>query len=260
MPGISILCVDDEPDLLHISKLFLEKTGDFSVDTAESAHTALEMMGATSYDAIVSDYQMPEMDGIAFLKHLKAAGDTTPFIIITGRGREDVVIEALNEGADFYLQKGGNATAQFAELANKIHYAVSRKRAEEALRESEEKYRHLIEHSNDAIVVAQDGMLRLVNARAVEITGYSKEELMSLPFPMLIHPDDRGMVVERFEKRIGGDETLSRYTFRRGDQGGGHPMGGDHCGRDRLERTARHAEFPDRYHRTETCGGRAPGE
>lgn len=214
MPGISILCVDDEPDLLNICKLFLEKTGDFNVDTAESAHEALEMMGTTSYDAVVSDYQMPEMDGIAFLKHLKAAGDTTPFIIITGRGREDVVIEALNEGADFYLQKGGNATAQFAELANKILYAVSRKRAEEALRESEEKYRHLIEHSNDAIVVAQDGMLRLVNARAVEITGYSREELLSLPFPTFIHPDDRGMVVERFEKRIGGDETLSRYTFR----------------------------------------------
>lgn len=82
---------------------------------------------------------MPEMDGIQFLKTLKSRGNTTPVIIFTGRGREEVVIEALNNGADFYLQKGGNPLAQFTELSMKVHYAVSRKRSEEALRESNKK-------------------------------------------------------------------------------------------------------------------------
>ena len=104
---ISILYVDDEPGLLEIGKIFLERSGQFSVDTSTSALAALAMLDAKKYDAIISDYQMPEMDGIRFLKKIRASGNTLPFIILTGRGREEIVIQALNEGATFYLQKGG---------------------------------------------------------------------------------------------------------------------------------------------------------
>jgi signal transduction histidine kinase len=136
---VRILCVDDEPELLKIAKLFLERDEVFDVDTLLSATAALGLLNTKRYDAIVADYAMPEMDGIEFLKALKAQGNTTPVIIFTGRGREEVVIEALNNGADFYLQKGGDPVAQFTELSKKIHYAVSRKRAEDALRESNKK-------------------------------------------------------------------------------------------------------------------------
>jgi len=130
---ISVLCVDDEPSLLTITRKILERSGNLVVTTATSAAEAIQLLSSGSYDAIVSDYMMPEMDGIAFLKHIRAAGDRTPFIIFSGKGREEVVIEALNSGADFYLQKGGDPKAQFAELANKITYAVGRRRAEIAL-------------------------------------------------------------------------------------------------------------------------------
>jgi len=86
------------------------------------------MTPSTTYDAIVSDYQMPEMDGIEFLKTVRGSGSDMPFIIFTGKGREDVVIEAINNGADFYLQKGGNPKAQFAELSHKIKHAVRERR------------------------------------------------------------------------------------------------------------------------------------
>lgn len=132
-PLINILYVDDEPDLLEIGQIYLEKEGKFKVDTLTSANDALDSLKTKRYDAIVSDYQMPMMDGIDFLKELKSSGDHTPFIIFTGRGREDVVIEALNNGADFYIQKGGDPKSQFAELSNKISYAVTRKHAEESL-------------------------------------------------------------------------------------------------------------------------------
>ena len=62
-----------------------------------------------------------------------------PFILFTGRGREEVVIEALNSGADFYLQKGGEPVAQFKELEHKVKEAVRRARAENALRENEQR-------------------------------------------------------------------------------------------------------------------------
>ena len=127
---IRVLCVDDEPDLLILEKIFLEKTGDLSVTTIQGATQAIELLKTESFDAIISDYQMSKTDGITFLKYLREKGDTTPFIIFTGKGREEVVIEAINSGADFYLQKGGDPAAQFAELSNKIQYAVARKRTE----------------------------------------------------------------------------------------------------------------------------------
>ena len=93
---ISVLYVDDEQNLLDIGKIFLEKCGHFSVDTITSAHGALSLIQSKNYDAIVSDYQMPDMDGIEFLREIRGSGNTIPFILFTGRGREEVVIQALN--------------------------------------------------------------------------------------------------------------------------------------------------------------------
>ncbi|MDV2481838.1 PAS domain S-box protein [Methanoculleus sp. Wushi-C6] len=133
-----ILYVDDEEALLDIGRIFLERAGGIVVDITASPLEALRMILSGRYDAIVSDYQMPEMDGIALLKEVRKAGSRVPFIIFTGRGREEVAIEALNNGADFYIQKGGNPKTQFAELANAVRQLAGRRRAEAAFRESEE--------------------------------------------------------------------------------------------------------------------------
>lgn len=89
-----------------------------------------------------------------------------------------------------------------------------RKQAEIKLRESEEKYRLLVEHANEAIVVAQEGHMKFVNPKMIEILGYSEKELLSKPFTKFIHPADRKMVVERHLKRIKGEEVPSLYDFR----------------------------------------------
>jgi two-component system cell cycle sensor histidine kinase/response regulator CckA len=91
---------------------------------------------------------------------------------------------------------------------------TERKHAEEALRESEEKYRLLIENANEAILVAQDGMLKFANPKSSEIIGYSKEELGSRPFTEFIHPEDRGIVGERYLKRLKGEPIPDVYPFR----------------------------------------------
>jgi PAS domain S-box-containing protein len=211
---IRVLYIDDEPVLRKVAKVFLEQSGNFSVEPIDSALAALDLTRQEKFDAIISDYKMPGMDGITLLKNLKERGDVTPFIIFTGRGREEVAIEALNSGADFYLQKGGDPKSQFMELAHKVKWAVEQRRVEQALRVSEEKYRNLIEHSDEAIVVAQDGMLRLINHRALEMTGYSEQELLSMSFSEVIHPDDRAMVMERYGKQLNGGPSETRYNFR----------------------------------------------
>ena len=130
---LRVLYVDDDPGLLEIGKLFLEQSGRFSVDIITSASAALPLMNTTKFDAIISDYQMPGMDGIGFLKSVRASGNAIPFILFTGRGREEIVIQALNEGANFYLQKGGEPEAQFAELVHKIQISVEHHRAAEKI-------------------------------------------------------------------------------------------------------------------------------
>jgi PAS domain S-box-containing protein len=151
--GIKVLYVDDEPGLLEIARLFLEKTGNFQVSTATSAQEALESSQIQSYDAIISDYQMPGMDGIAFLKEVRLRYGDIPFILFTGRGREEVVIEAINSGVDFYIQKGGDPTAQFAELSHKVRQAVARKRAEEGFHADEDLLRLFILHAPVALAM-----------------------------------------------------------------------------------------------------------
>ncbi len=91
---------------------------------------------------------------------------------------------------------------------------TARKRAEEALRESQEKYRLVVENANEAIFVVQDNMLRFVNPKATEIIGYSEEELTARPFVEFIHPDDQAMVAERYAERIAGRNPPHVYAFR----------------------------------------------
>ena len=106
-----------------------------------------------------------------------------------------------------YSDQPGYFTAVF-------HDITERKQAEEALHTSEARYRLLVENAKEAILVAQDGILKFVNRMASELIGYSNQELVSRPFLEFIHPDDRNMVAERYLRRLKGDVFQPRYTFR----------------------------------------------
>ncbi|ABS56000.1 multi-sensor signal transduction histidine kinase [Methanoregula boonei 6A8] len=127
---ISVLYVDDDSDLLDTGKSYLEQTQEFAVVTASSGSAALELIRSNGIQAIVSDYQMPDMDGIALLQQIRAMNNNIPFIMFTGKGREEIAVKSFENGADFYLQKGGDPESLFAELMHKIKVAVEHRQAD----------------------------------------------------------------------------------------------------------------------------------
>ena len=176
---ISILYVDDEPGLLELCRIFLEQTGEFRVETVESAQEALFRLRQEHYDAVISDYQMPVMDGISLLKSIRQQAGEIPFILFTGKGREEVVIEAVNNGADFYLQKGGDPKAQFAELMHKVRQAVEKRRAVKELRESEKRLTDIINFLPDAtFAIDREGKVIAWNRAIEELTGVPAAEML----------------------------------------------------------------------------------
>jgi len=236
-----ILIVDDEINLLEITKLFLERDPEILVETAESAILALDLLDRGNYEAIVSDYLMPEMDGLELLSKIRSRGLKIPFIIFTGRGREEVVIEALNTGADFYLQKGGDPKAQFTELRSKIIHAIERRKAEDALNsayselqeaygkaiasekaiaeknrlleESESRFRNLADTTSTAIMLYQDDQWIYANQAAEEISGYPADKLMQMNFWDFVSPEYREIVKERGMMRQEGRDANCKYEI-----------------------------------------------
>ena len=201
---ISVLVVDDEPDLLDIARLYLEEQRGFRIECASSAKEALHNLQEKTYDLIVSDYMMPEMNGIEFLKKLRGKKNYIPFIIFTARGRAEIVIEALNAGADFYFQRRGEPEAQYAELAHIIRKMVRQHRAEIALAESEERYRRITEGLTDylyTVSIREGKAVSTVHGPACAVvTGYTDREFASNPylwFEMVV-TDDRERVAGHF--------------------------------------------------------------
>ena len=199
--AIRVLYVDDEPSLLDIGKLFLEQHGDFTVTTAMSAPEGIRLLEEEKFDAIISDYQMPDMDGIQFLVEVRKRFGPTPFILFTGRGREEVVIEALNNGADFYLQKGGEPGAQFAELSHMVKQAALRKRAEDSLRENEDNLRAILDATPFpvALVDLQDNNINFWSHSALTLFGHTAPTTPAwyqLAYP---DPDYQRDVIERWK-------------------------------------------------------------
>ncbi len=149
-----------------------------NIDTATGVDEAYTKLATKDYDVIVSDYEMPKKSGLDFLKALREKGNKIPFILFTGKGREEIAIQALNLGADRYLNKQGNAETVYKELTISIHQLHEKAHAQRLLLESEERLRLFIENAPDAIFISDiQGKLLDINKQTEELVGYQKGEL-----------------------------------------------------------------------------------
>jgi len=193
-----VLYVDDEPGILELVRMYLESYGSMLVDTCPSADEAKDLVRKTGYDTIVLDYYMPDVNGIDFLKEVRQSGLDCPIIIYTGRGREDVVIDALNNGADFYLQKSGEPGREFADLYSKINLAIQKYYAEKRVKETTALLRSTLESTADGIIVVDsEGKISAWNRKFVQmwnipyhlVEGGDYSAILSYILPQITNPN-----------------------------------------------------------------------
>ncbi|MFB6256571.1 MAG: CheF family chemotaxis protein [Haloplanus sp.] len=123
---IDVLLVDDDPDDLEMSELFLKRQSDrFGIERATSAAGGLDHLADGSTDCVVSDFDMPGTDGIEFLQAVRERHPNLPFILFTGQGSERVAKQAIIDDVTDYVEKGVG-TNQYAVLAQRIRKAVDR--------------------------------------------------------------------------------------------------------------------------------------
>lgn len=205
---ISVLYVEDD-DLLRFSIQKYLQYRCFVVETASSGSEALIKLAESRYDAVLSDYEMPGMNGIELLKEVRKTYPSMPFILFTGKGAEDVAIEAFECGADYYIQKGGMIDVLFTDLIFKLTRAIEYRKAEKVL----ELSRLTLDNAGDAILwIDHTGSFFYANDAAVNFFGYSKEELLTKKLPD-INPLIQPGTWELFWKEINRIKNQNKELF-----------------------------------------------
>jgi len=192
---IRVLHVDDMPDFVETSAKLLEREDErITVDTATSAEEALETLDDHRYDCVVSDYDMPEIDGIEFLRKVRDGYGDLPFILFTGKGSEEIASEAVSAGITHYLQKR-TGSEQYQLLANKVTKAAESYRAKKEV----DWHKTVLRNMGEGVYVFDtDYVFHFVNYRE-QVEGLSEEDWVGRPLSYLV---DSGMLSESEVERI----------------------------------------------------------
>lgn len=127
--GIRILHVEDDAAFSDLTAQYLEaELGNVEIETTTSAEEGLDLLDADAFDCVISDFDLPGMDGLSLLETVRERDETMPFILFTGQGSEEVASDAISAGVTDYLQKG-TGTERYEILANQIVNAVEKTRA-----------------------------------------------------------------------------------------------------------------------------------
>ncbi len=216
---IRLLYVDDDRAYLETARAFLEREyGDLSVDGVTDPETALSRLD--DVDCVVSDYEMPGMDGLELLRAVRAARPRLPFVLFTGRGGAAVERAAYEAGVTDYLRKGGG-TAALETLGQRIREAVTSTRVRAVAADAGRRdgsavdfYRTLVEQNLVGIYLIQDDRFEYVNPRLAELFGYEQAELLEGVSPLdLVSDSYRGTVRDRLAERLEGPVADVQYVF-----------------------------------------------
>jgi PAS domain S-box-containing protein len=205
-PTIKLLHVDDDYSFITISKSILEE-GPFKVDTATTVDDALSMLKKGSYDVIISDYEMPLKNGLDLLKEVRETSSNMPFILFTGKGREEIAVHTLNLGADRYIDKHGDPKVVFTELTTAIYQLYEKTQAKRLLRESEERFKSMVTNIDSVFILTDvKGNLLYVSPAIKKILNIEPEEFRKQPWESVYLED-----IERIRAEAEKILTIPNY-------------------------------------------------
>ena len=209
---ISVLHVDDQPTFGNMVESYLEKLNDdIVVHTETDPRAAIDHLESGTVDCIVSDYEMPELDGLQFLRAVRETYPNLPFILFTGRGSEEVATEAIDRGVSFYLQKDGNESYEL--LANRVRHAVEHARSEARARITRERLLELYEQTDGFFVIDESWTITYWNRQMAERTGTPTEAAVGTDF-LTAFPEAEGTeLYETYRSVMEGDEPARIETF-----------------------------------------------
>lgn len=211
---IRVLYVDDDTDLTELTKLYLEREDDeFTVVSTTNAVQGLELLRNNEFDCIISDYDMPNTDGVELLKIVRETHPMLPFILYTAKGAESVASEAFTAGATDYMQKDVGSD-QYELLANRVRSAVEHYRMQQYFWNALSWYKQIVEQNVAGIFIIQEREFMYANQQLADLLQYPPEDLVGTVPTALAHtPEDEARLQQLLEFERNDEETLHLEVF-----------------------------------------------
>ncbi|WP_049934450.1 response regulator [Haloplanus natans] len=213
---IHVLLVDDDAQWAKLLATDIEREADsIDVTVTTTARECLEtFQDRDDIDCLISDYQMPGQTGIDLLEQIREHHPQLPFLLVTSQGSETVAARAIEAGVSDYLVKEFG-DEQVTKFVDKIRRAVTHYRLQDALEESEQRYRTVTEQSRDAIAILRYEQLLFCNERLVELTGQDHEDLTDESIvETSIYAADRTQVRDVLDSWYATDEQSQLHETR----------------------------------------------
>ncbi len=217
-PRVRVLLVEDNAG---DARLVREMLAESEITHFELVHVDLlgkwlEYLAQENVDVVLLDLSLANTHGLVAISRTLSSTPHVPVVVLTGLNDEEAATKAVREGAQDYLIKG---QVDSPLLVRAIRYAIERKRTQQELRESEEKYRALFEESKDAIYISiPDGRFIDINPAGVELLGYSsKEELLQIDITRDLYFDSADRKAYQQEIRQKGYVKDYELTLKRKD-------------------------------------------
>jgi len=217
MKKLRILNLEDNPNDSDLIKETLEDEGiECEITRVETGEDFLAACDKGGFDLILSDFNLPSYDGLSALAIAREKCPDLPFIFVSGKMGEDVAVESLKSGATDYILKNNfkRLVPSVRRALKEMELRAERRQKEDALRESEEKYRDLVENINEIIyTIDVKGTITYISPQVYSVLGYTQSEFVGRLFSEVIYPEDLPFIAEQFKKRLSGIVEPAEYRL-----------------------------------------------
>ena len=199
---VRVLLIDDDEAAFHLTRAILDQipTSTFSLDYAKSFEDGAEAIAKGEHDVYLVDYIIGEDSGIELVRRARQALNRAPMILLTGKGRYEVDVQAMEAGVSDYLDK---TKVDPDLLERSIRYAIERVRAEAALRESESRHRSMFDHLPIGLYrTSVDGELVDANPALVNLLGNPGRDVLEFDYArnFFVNPAHRQTFLDRLDQ------------------------------------------------------------